>query len=140
MAPNPINPYWPRYVFKLLLSRILEYEIDLARGILLNARGHADPTGLGQSFEPGRDIHPVPKNVSVLDHHVADVETHSELDAFVLRHWGVPVSQAPLDRSGGAQRVDNTTDLNEEPFARRFDQPAAMRDDRRVDHLGADGP
>src|SRR5215470_1789638 len=46
-----------------------------------------DPTGLGQSFKPTSDVHAVPKNVAVLDHDVADVEPHSELDAFILRHW-----------------------------------------------------
>src|SRR5262249_33684883 len=91
-------------------------------------------------FEPGRDIYPVPKYVTVLDHDVADVEPHSELDAFALRHRSVPVGHARLDLGGSTQRVYNTTELDEEPVARRFHKPAMMRGDRRVDQLGADRP
>src|SRR5215831_11599277 len=111
MAPNPINPYRPRDVFKLLLSHVFEGEIDLARGILLNARGHTDPARFSQSFEPSRDIHTVPENVGVFDHDVADVEPHPELDAVVLRHRGVSVGHACLDLGCSLQRIDNTTEL-----------------------------
>jgi len=45
-----------------------------------------------------------------------------------------------LDLAGAAQCIDDTTELDEQAVARRFDQPAVMRGDRRVDHFGADGP
>jgi hypothetical protein len=80
------------------------------------------------------------ENVAVLDHDVADVKTHSKFDAVPLRYGRVALGHTCLDLGGGVQRIDNTTELDEEAITHRFYQPAVMRSDRRVDQFGADGP
>jgi len=44
---HPEDPYWARNVLQLLLAEVLEDEVELASGVFLNARRHADPPGLG---------------------------------------------------------------------------------------------
>jgi hypothetical protein len=34
--------------------------------VLLNTGGHANASGLGRTFQPGRDVHPVTEDVVVL--------------------------------------------------------------------------
>ena len=59
-------------VLQLLLAQIVEGQVELADGILLHARRHADPTGLGECFQTSGYINSIAEDVAVFDHHVAD--------------------------------------------------------------------
>src|SRR6516225_6232798 len=47
--------------FRLCLTDVLESQVEAARRILPHSRRDADAAGLGQTFEPCRDVHPVAK-------------------------------------------------------------------------------
>ena len=44
-----------------LSAQIVKGEVELTRSVLLNTGGYANASGLGQTFQPSRDVHPVTK-------------------------------------------------------------------------------
>ena len=53
----------PRDVLDLLLAEILEAEIELVADLVAHDPADADPAGLGQSFQPRRDIDAIAEDV-----------------------------------------------------------------------------
>ena len=134
---NPIDVHWPSDVFELLVPHVFEDEIELARGILLNAGRDADAARLGQSFEPCCDIDAVAKDVAILDDDVADIDPDAELDAVVGRHVRVAPDHFALHLDGTAQCIHHTAELDEQTVASGFDEAATVSDDLRIYDLGA---
>jgi hypothetical protein len=103
-----------------LLAHVLKDEIELARGILLRARGDADAAGLGQGFQTRRDVHAVTEDV--LDDDIAHAGADTELDAPVGRNTSIPFDHAGLHLGHTAQRIHDTAELNEQPVTCRLDE------------------
>ena len=106
----------------------------------MDSRGNANPAWLGQGFEPRRTVDPVSKDVAILDDDVALMDANSKLDPLRCGNPGIAAGYRLLRVDRAPQRIDDASELGEEPVAGRLDQPAAMRGDRRVDHLRPDGP
>ena len=68
-----------------MLADVFKGEVEAARGVLPDPRRDADSARLGQAFEPRGDIHPVAKDVAVLDDDVAKMDADAELCALVWR-------------------------------------------------------
>ena len=137
---HAVDPHWPRDVLELLLADVFEGEVEPARGILLHARRDADPAGLGQRFEPGRDVDAVAKDVAVLDDDVADIDADTELDAGrrpARRHCARP---SPLHFDGAAQRIDDAAELDEQPVTGGLDEAAVVLGDFRIEQLAPQRP
>src|SRR5215831_16609287 len=79
-GPNPVDPYRAGDVFQVLLAQILERKVKLTRCVLLHTGGHAYASGLGQTFETSRDVHPITEDVAVLDDDIALLNAYSEFD------------------------------------------------------------
>jgi hypothetical protein len=62
------------------------------------------------------------------------MDADAKLDAVVRR----TIAALPLDLDRATKRVYYARELDEKPVAGRLDQPAAMRSDLRIDHLGPD--
>src|SRR5262249_29984465 len=88
--------------------------------------------------EPGRDVHAIPKEIAVLDHDVADIEPHAELDAIVLWRRGIAFGHAGLDLARAPQPIDDAAKLNKQPVARRLHQPTVVGRDRGIDQVVPD--
>jgi hypothetical protein len=70
----------------------------------------ANPTGLRQGFEPGRDVHPVTKDVVLFNDNVAQVDANAESDPPLFGHFG---SRSIIPRwISAAQRTASTTLAN----------------------------
>ena len=136
-ATHSVDPHRPRDVLELLLADVFEGEVELARGILLHPRRDADAAGLGQSFEPRRDIDAVAKDVAVLDDDVADIDADAKLDAVVGRYAGVAPGHLALHLDGAAQCIDHTAELDEQPVAGGLDEAAPVLGDFRIEELAA---
>jgi hypothetical protein len=106
-----------RVMFERLLADVFESKVEFTRRILANACRDADPAGLGQRFEPCRDIDAVAKDVAVLDEDVALMDADAELDAALV---------------AGDLRVDQLAAQRLEPTKRFFlvgpDQPRVAGD------------
>src|SRR5271166_4905040 len=85
----PVCSDRPRDIFERLLAHVCEGEVEAARRILPHAGRDADPAGLGQAFEPCRDIDAVAEDVAVLNDDVADIDADAELDAALRRQGGI---------------------------------------------------
>ena len=134
---NAVGPDRPRDVLELLLADVFEGEVELARGILLHARRDADPAGLGQRFEAGRDIDAIAKDVAVLDDDVADIDADAKLDAVVGRYTGVAPGHLALHLDGAAQCIHHTAELDEQPVAGGLDEATPVLGDFRIEELAA---
>jgi hypothetical protein len=119
-----------------LLADVFESEVEAARRILANARGDADPAGLGQPFEPSRDIDPITKDVAVFDDDVALVDADAKFDAAVGRERRIAFGQRRLDFGRASDRVDDAGEFDQKSVAGGLDEAALMAGDIRVDHLG----
>src|SRR6516162_4850168 len=122
-------------VLERLVAHVLEGEIKLTRGILLHARGDTDAAGLGRCFEPCSDVDTVAKDVAVLDHNVAHIDTDPKLDSLVRRYRRVALGHAGLQLGCTAQRIYHTAELDEEAVTRCLDEPAVMSGDLRIEQL-----
>jgi len=122
-------------VFEALVAEIIEGEVEAAGGVFLDPGRDADPAGLGEGFEAGRDIDSVAEDVAILDDDIADIDADAEFDA-VVGFAGVALGHAPLPVGRAAQGVDDAGKLDEEPVPGGLDDAAAMLGDLRVDQLG----
>jgi hypothetical protein len=105
--------HWPGDVLDLLLAQILEHEIELVAHLVMHDPADADPAGLGQPFQPRRDVHPIPEDVVLLNDHVAEVDADAEPDPLLLRHLGLALGHAALDLHSAAHGVDNAHELSQ---------------------------
>jgi hypothetical protein len=120
-----------------LFADILEGEVELAGGILLNPRRDADAAGIGQRFEPGGDIDPVAENVAVFDDDVSDIDADAEFDPVFGRIARGPFGHRLLHLGRAAQRIDDADEFDQQPITGGLDYAAVMRRDGRVDQVGS---
>src|SRR5215469_4715002 len=100
-----------------------------------NASRDTDAAGFGQTFKPGGDVHSIPEDVVILDHHVALVNTDTELDALVGRRRCISLCHASLHLSRTAQRVYHAGKFRQHAIAGIFDDAAMMLADLRIDQF-----
>ena len=79
-----------------------------------------------------------PKDVTVLDDDVTNIDTDPEFDAIVRRHLRVPLGHAGLHLGRTAQPIDDAGELDQHAVARSLDDPAMPLGDTRIDHLSPD--
>src|ERR1700730_2324959 len=94
--------------------------------------GSAKPSRRAATFTPS------PKDVAILDHDIADVDSDAGLDALVGRDLGVALRHAGLQLARTAQCIHHTAELDEEAVTCRLDEPTVMLGDLRIHQLGPD--
>src|SRR5207248_3146837 len=129
---NAVGAHRSSDVLEDLLTQIIEGEVEPAGGILLNTGRDTNPAWIGETLETGRDIHPVTKNIIALDNDIADVDPDAEFDA-IVRSAGITLGHAALPSSGTTQRINDASELNQQPIAGCLDDTAPVFGDLRVD-------
>jgi len=119
----------------MLLAEVLERVIEPVSDLIANDATDADLTGLGQRFQPRRHIHPIAKDVLLLDDHVAEVDTHPEVDPLIRLDRAVPLGHTTLELDGAAHRVDHTRELGKETVAGILHNAASLLADLRIDQF-----
>ena len=104
-----VGAHRPLDVLELLLAQITEGEVELARSVLAYPRRNANATGLGQAFEPRRNVDAVAKDVAILDDDVADVDADPKFDAAV-GHIGVAPGHLPGAKQTHGRAVSGSSD------------------------------
>jgi len=101
-----VDPHWPSNVLEALLAQILECKVELTCCVLLDTGRNANATRFGQTFETGRDVHPVTENVAVLNNDVADIDAYSKFNSFLGGDLGIILGHGALDfRSRTAEHL-----------------------------------
>src|SRR6185312_4859475 len=109
----------PVDVLVALLAHLVEAEVELARDLVVDARGDADAAGLGDALQARRDVHAVAEQIVALHHHVAQVDADAECEPLLLGQRFVAGLQRRLDLDRTAQRLHRARELLEHGVDRR---------------------
>src|SRR5437588_350431 len=96
----------------------------------------ADPAGLGQPLETGRDVDAVAEDIPVLHHHVADIDTDAEPHATVFGELLIGLGEVALDLDRALHGGEDAAELGEHAVARGAADPPAVLSNECV----GDGP
>jgi hypothetical protein len=130
---HPVGSHWPGDVLDMLFAQVLKHELEPVAHLITHDPADADPTRVGQGFEPCRDIEPVPEDVLALGNHVAQVDPDAELDPLLRRGGPVAIGHPALHLHGAPDGIDHTCKLGQEAVARVLYDPAPMLGDLRLD-------
>ena len=134
---NPVDPHRPGDVLDLLLAQILEDEGQPVAHVIMNGIGDEHPAGIGQGFDPGRDVDAVAIKVVALDDHIAEIDADAQFDAALRPDPGVPLGHRLLHLDRAAHRIDDAGKLHEHAVAGGLDDAAVVLGDFRIDELAA---
>jgi hypothetical protein len=99
----------------------------------VNARRYADLTGLGQSFEPCRDVHSVAEYVLAVGDHIPKVDTDAELDLLLRRGPRIPLGHTLLHLNGTAHSLHDAREFRQKAVTGVLYDPAAVLGDLWID-------
>ena len=124
-----------------MFSKVSVTEGQLALYMVKRRLGNTDSTGIGESFQPGGDVHSVAVNPGFLLDHVAKVDPNTKLHSPVLGHLGVAGLELFLCRYSALHRVHHAGELSQKIVPRRVDYPASVLSDEIEEGLlvGFDG-
>src|SRR5215831_701831 len=95
--PHSVDPHRTSNVLEALLSNVVEREVETPRYVLLNARRNANASGLGQTFQTSRYVHPITEDVAVFYDDIALMNAYSEFDAFFYGDLSIALDHGVLD-------------------------------------------
>jgi hypothetical protein len=96
---------------------------------------------LGQTLQPGRDIHPVAIDLLALDHHVAKIDADAELHTPLGWQVSILGFERGLDIGCTLHCIDHAGEFGQHAVAGGIDKPSAMLLDERIDNfaIGSEG-
>jgi hypothetical protein len=124
-------------VLQVVLAIVEESYVEPTLGILLDACRNGDAAGLCQRLQPRCDVDAIAEDIVLLDHNVADMDAHAELDAAIGGEFGIALRHLTLHVDGAAHGIDDAGELDQQAVARGFDQAAAVVDDAGFKDAGA---
>jgi hypothetical protein len=103
--------------FDLLLAEIGKGDGQLGPDLVAYRARNANPAGLGERFEPGRDVDTVAKQILALDEDIADM--HADAEAHWLTHGagGVFFGDGILNCDRTLDGVDRTGEVGDDTVA-----------------------
>jgi hypothetical protein len=118
------------------VAKLRLYAID--HGIV-GASGNNYAARLGDSFEPGRNVHAVAKNVVVFDYDIADVNSDAKFKPFTQRHGNITLGYAALNVHCAVDGVNDTGKLDQKSVAGRLNYPSAKLSNLEIKKFTAVG-
>jgi hypothetical protein len=103
--------------------------------MIVDRVGDEYSASLSQRLQPRRHVNPIAEDVMLLGNHVAEVDTHPELNALLWRGARVALRHASLDLNGAAHGVHHARELRQQTIAGVLYDPAAVLGDLGVDQL-----
>ena len=130
---HAIDPHRPRDILELLLAGVLEGDVELAIDVDLHPPRDADPAGVGQRLQPGRDVDAVAPDVVAIHDDVADIDADAEFDPLVGRYPRIVLAHGALEFDRAANRRDHARELHQQAIAGDAHDAAAMLGDLWID-------
>src|SRR5215467_5679195 len=134
---DAVNTDWPSNIFDGLLSQIVEVKTKFILDLIVYYTRNHDAARLSQRFQPRRYVDAIAKNVVTINDDVADIDTDTELDAFLSGDIGIALNHAALDVDGAAHRVDYTSMLDKHAIAGGLNNTTAVFGNLRIDEFFA---
>ena len=94
---------------------------------------------IGQSFQPGCEIHTIAIDILAIDDEVAEIDANAEIKTFFTRQLCIVFLERELNIDRASDGIHNARELNQGSIAHKFDQPAIMSSDSWVDVVGPHG-
>ena len=122
-------------ILHLVGAGVAERHVGLAAHLHMRRFGNHHPAGIGQRFEPRRDIHPIAidRAVGLLDD-IAKIDADAKPHAPVLGHIFVGLRQPLLDRDRALYRLDDAGKDRQYTVAGGIDNAPAARLDALAKH------
>ena len=95
----------------------------------------ADAAGLGDPFEPRRDIDPVAEQVGAAHHDVAEIDADAVAQLPIVRLQQIARARGFLEIDGAAHRLDRAGELGQHAVAAGAEDAPVMPGDDVVDDL-----
>jgi hypothetical protein len=118
-----------------LLAHILKIEGKLVAHLIVHDARNHDPAGIGEGFEPRRDVDAVAKNIITVKDNVADIDADAEFDTPVRRHLDVALDHTSLNIDGAAHGVDDADEFHQHAVSGRLDDMTAVLCDLGIDQF-----
>ena len=136
--PKCVNAHRFGDVFQHRWPEIGDREIEppshLPKGIL----GQADRAGLGDSFQPRRDIDAVAHQIAVaLLDDVAEMDADPKHNPLIFGGPDIPFGHRVLQRNRAAHRFDDASEFDQRPVAGALKNPSVLARDDGIDQVGA---
>ena len=129
----PDTPGSPGDVLDLLIAEIVERQRQPVADVIADDSRDTDRAGLGEGFQPGRDVDPVAEQVVAVDHDIADMHADAELHRLVGRAAGILGGDRRLHRDGALHGIDRAGEVGDDAVARGVEDTAPVRRDQLID-------
>src|SRR6185312_3258812 len=117
-------------VLELLLTAILEANVQLAFDFAVDFFGNQDAARIGDPFQPDSNVDPVAVEIAVLPNdHVTEVEPDAQLE------WTATLGEMILHLGLASHSGQGTCELGERAITRCLDQSAVVSGEARRDQV-----
>jgi hypothetical protein len=130
---DPIDMHRLRNVFDLLLAEIGKGDGQLGTDLVAYRARNANPAGLGERFEPGRDVNTVAKQILALDEDIANMRADAEAHWLTHCSGGVFFDDGSLNRDRTLDGVDRIGEVGDDTVPGAAEDALAMGGDQLVE-------
>jgi hypothetical protein len=121
-------------VFDELLAEILEDHPAAMAQVIAHAPRNTDLPAPDEALEPSRDIHAVTEDITLLGHHIADIDTDPEAHPLPFGLAIIRACKRLLDLERAVDRVEHADEFGEHAIAGGVRNPPSMFPDQIVDY------
>ena len=131
IEPDRVSLYRLRDVLEVLSAEFAEGQVEFPLNLIEHLARNADSAAIGNTFEPGSDINPVPKNVRASANDVAKIDANAKFHALVRRYLRISSEDAALNFDRTSNRVHDAAKFGENAVACGVSDVAAVPLDPR---------
>ena len=130
---NAVDSHGARDVLDLPLAQILEDKGQTVAHVIINGVRDEYPTGIGQGFDPRRDVDAVAVNIVARDDDIGEVDPDPKIEPLADRDTRVALRHAALHLDCAARRIDDTRKFRQYAVTGGLDDSAAVFGDFGID-------
>src|SRR5262245_2032636 len=101
----PICPHRISYVLDHLIAELVDIERELVLDLLVDTGGYANAARVGQYLQPGGNVYTVAKQIIVLNHHVAEIDSNPKTHPLIFGMCSFKLIDLLLDIQRGPNRL-----------------------------------
>ena len=115
------------------VAAVLETNVDPIADALVDDRGDADPTGLGEGFQSRGDVDTLAVDIVVFNDDIAEIDADSEHDGRLARGSIWQRGPRALHRKGAVYSIDHATELDDGTITDQLHDAAVVGGDGWVE-------